>query len=141
MAASIKMKALFFDRDRVLKAADRMTRKALSKGGAFIRRRARSSIRKRKGVSNPGSPPSSHTGRLRNAILFAYDPARKSVVIGPHQAGKSGRGAAVLEQGGSQVVVGLRKGRPLSYRARPFMGPALDAEKPKLAAQFKGMFR
>lgn len=135
------LKKFFFDRQKVLNAEERMARKALSKVGAFIRRRARSSIRKRKGISPPGSPPYSHTDRLRSAILFAYDPRRRSVVIGPVRAGKSGRGAAVLEGGGSQEVPGLRQGRRLNYRARPFMGPAMEAEKPKMAEQFRGMFK
>ena len=73
----------FFNRDKVMRSVDAGTRKVLSKFGAFVRQRARTSIRKRKGTSPPGSPPYSHVGLLRKFILFAYDPQRKSVVIGP----------------------------------------------------------
>ena len=76
-------KGLFFDRQPVLNAVSRSERRVLSKFGAFVRRGARSSIRKRKSVSEPGSPPSSHTGLLRKMIFFVYEPARASVVIGP----------------------------------------------------------
>ena len=61
----------FFDRDAVLKATDKAQRMALSKFGAFVRTRARSSIRKRKGVAPAGSPPSSHTGLLKQFIYFS----------------------------------------------------------------------
>jgi len=73
----------FFDRAKVKNAVDAGTRRVLSRFGAFVRTRARTSIRKKKGTSPPGSPPHSHVGLLRKFILFAYDPQRKSVVIGP----------------------------------------------------------
>jgi hypothetical protein len=55
----------------------------LSKFGAYVRTAAKSSIRKRKRASAPGSPPSSHTGLLKRFIYFGYDTAARSVVIGP----------------------------------------------------------
>ena len=76
-------KHFFFDREAVTNAIGRASASAMSKIGSFIRRAARSSIRKRKKTSKPGQPPSSHTGMLREFIFFAYDPSRKSVVIGP----------------------------------------------------------
>jgi hypothetical protein len=77
-------KAWFFDRAKVLNAADKAKVKALSKMGAFVRRSAKSSIRKRKAASQPGNPPSSHTGLLKDNIFFSYEPARGgNVVIGP----------------------------------------------------------
>ena len=96
------VKRSFFDADRVLKSMDRATRRVLSKGGAFVRQRAKTSIRYRKDPAPPGRPPSAHktgmrtkTNRktgvtkrqasspLRDLIFFAYDDASKSVVIGP----------------------------------------------------------
>ncbi len=47
----MQMKALFFDSARVLGAMDAATRPALRQAGAFMRQRARTSTRKRKGVS------------------------------------------------------------------------------------------
>jgi len=50
---------MFFDSKKVVSATDRATRRVLSRFGAFVRRTAKQSIRKRKKVSQPGSPPSS----------------------------------------------------------------------------------
>lgn len=106
-------KSAFFDRDSVKKKLDMGMRRVLSRAGAFVRRRAKSSIRKRKKASPPGSPPSSHTGVLKDFIFFAYDDANKSVVIGPtktNQKNAFGRGGktvpGVLETGG---IVGMHE--------------------------------
>lgn len=133
-----KVKKLFFDRAAVTSAADRATVRALAKFGAFVRRRAKSSIRARKRVSEPGSPPSSHKGTLRDSILFAYDPGRRSVVIGPTTFRGSGEGARALEEGGP-VTVDARSGvRHLHIRPRPYMRPAFVAELPRVPEQFRG---
>src|SRR5947209_8749044 len=96
----------FFDRALVLRATDAAERRNLSRFGAFTRQRARTSIRKRKRVSDAGKPPSSHVGTLRNLILFAFDQRRRSVVIGPTQSGR-GEAPALLEYGGDVT----RRGR------------------------------
>ena len=74
---TMRMKDFFFDRQAVKGRMTKANRKALSKAGAFIRRRARSSLRRRKKSSEPGRPPSVHTSdrvaTLKN-ILFAYEP-------------------------------------------------------------------
>jgi len=44
----------FFSREKVKRSVDAGTRKVLSKFGAFVRQRAKTSIRKRKGTSPPG---------------------------------------------------------------------------------------
>ncbi|NLY02726.1 MAG: hypothetical protein GXY83_42275 [Rhodopirellula sp.] len=69
-------KGFFFDSARVVKATSRAERKVLSRFGAYVRRGARSSIRKRKTVSEPGQPPSSHAGLLKKFIFFAYEPTK-----------------------------------------------------------------
>lgn len=148
----------FFDRARVIEAMDRATVRSMSRVGAFIRTRARTSIRKRRGISESGSPPHSHIGTLRGRLFFAYDPDSKSVVVGPEKLGK-GEAPSLLEYGGTATrsKVLPRGGRPASpaqaaafrrkvvageitvpprqkitytakYAARPYMGPALDAE-------------
>jgi len=76
-------KQMFFDRDKVRKRTDAGTRRVLSRFGAYVRTTAKHSIRKRKRISEPGEPPSSHTGLLRRFIFFGYDRDRRSVVIGP----------------------------------------------------------
>jgi len=135
-------KSMFFDRKVVAGAVDRATRKVLSKFGAFVRTTARHSIRKRKAVSQPGSPPSSHVGLLRKLIYFGYDPARKSVVIGPTPLHGTAEAPPLLEYGG-RARRKTRKGKNVmaSYRARPFMGPAFEAEKPKLPAMWAGSIK
>lgn len=97
-----RFKESFFDADKVIKAMDRATRKVFSKFGAFVRRRAQTSIRYRNKPAPPGQPPSAHrtgmktkTNRrtgvsrvqpsspLRDLIFFAYNADTQSVIIGP----------------------------------------------------------
>jgi len=134
--------SMFFDRRAVAGAVDRGTRRVLSKFGAFVRTTARHSIRKRKAVSEPGQPPSSHVGLLRKLIYFGYDAARKSVVIGPTPLRGTAQVPPLLEYGGKARRRG-RKGRQVmaTYRARPFMGPAFEHEKPRLPALWAGSIR
>ena len=83
---SMEVSKFFFDREGVRKKMGNANAKAMSKVGAFIRRRARTSLRRRKAVSEPGSPPSVHStdgvATLKN-ILFAYDPSSQSLAVGP----------------------------------------------------------
>ena len=136
---SLKFKLQFFDSRAVISKVDRATRRVLSKFGAFVRRTAKGSIRKRKKSSEPGKPPSSHTGLLKKFIWFGYEPEHQTVVIGPAALDGHSRGTApeLAEHGGFGMV--LKKGKPVRrrYRARPFMGPALDKEQPKLSAMWR----
>lgn len=113
-----KLKSSFFDRAKVLDKVDKATVRNLSKAGAYIRRTAKGLIRKvgKKGnASKPGTPPKSRTGVLRDRIVFIYDDARRSVVVGPagiNQTYKQGDGKPtkgtvpeVLEYGGEINVL------------------------------------
>jgi hypothetical protein len=133
-----RIKEMFFDRKAVTSAVDRAARKVLSKFGAFVRTAARSSIRKRKKASQPGQPPSSHVGTLKRLIFFGYDPSRKSVVIGPTPLGSGSAEAPPLLEYGGTAKRKNRKGKNVTatYRARPFIGPALEKEEPKLPAMW-----
>lgn len=115
-------KGLFFDRARVVSAVSKAERRVLSKFGAFVRTRARSSIRTRKKASQPGRPPSSHTGILKGYLFFAYEPSRRSVVIGPAKTNQvffrmdgtpvTGLVPEVLEYGGAiRILEVLKYGR------------------------------
>lgn len=154
----------FFDRQKVKDAVDRGNRQALSKAGAYVRKRARSSIRRRKRVSQPGQPPSAHAtdsaAPIKN-ILFGYDAANQSVVVGPVKlSSRAGDAPHVLEFGGdvsiSEKLVRGRwiprtwrrddpgkqtRTRKAQYSARPFMGPALAAEAEHLAGFFVNVAR
>ncbi|QDV23428.1 hypothetical protein [Aureliella helgolandensis] len=80
------VKDFFFDRMKVQDKINRGERRQLSRIGSFVRRRARTSLRRRKKVSQSGSPPSVHSrdkvATLKN-ILFAYDATNHAVYIGP----------------------------------------------------------
>ena len=127
----------YFDPKVVRRAMGRVTAAALRYAGAYIRKAAQHSIRRRKRISRPGDPPSSHTGSLKGLILYGYDPAVPSVVIGPRKAGE-GEAPALLEFGGvvtrrrRQRYGRRRAGSPrtMHYRPRPFMGPAMERSLP-----------
>jgi hypothetical protein len=167
-AITMRMKDVFFDRAAVKNRMTKANRKALSKAGAFIRRRARSSLRRRKKSSPPGQPPSVHTSdrvaTLKN-ILFAYDPHSESLVVGPvklnpktllspqlagatvpqvHEFGATVKIREVkVGRGWRSGVRRVRPGQPVRVRAavyaeRPFMGPALEAEKDQFPDAWSG---
>lgn len=140
----LRIKQLFFDRKVVIDAVDKAKRAVLSKAAAFIRTAAQSSIRKRKRPAPPGSPPSSHTGLLKK-ILFGWDRESNSAVVGPVRLNKPGMAPQALEHGGKSLVVRRRKGRlvrrVVQIDARPYMGPALERERPKLPKLWAGSIR
>ena len=124
----------FFDRAKVLNEVHKDNLRRLSRAAAFIRRRARSSLKRRKKTSAPGKPPSVHS-RDEHAtlkkILFGLDSDGESVVIGPVALASSrlkGSSAStvaeLLEFGGTATV----KRKRATYATRSFMGPALEAE-------------
>lgn len=119
---------------------ERGKRKALLRGGALVRLIARLSIRKRRRVSEPGRPPSSHSGELR-MILFGYDEAHDTVVVGPRRLGglssAGGEVPGLLEFGG----VVTRGGRTLRYARRPYMGPANREASEQLPDLFRDLMR
>lgn len=134
----------FFDRAKVMSRVDRSTLRFLRRSGGLVRIIARRSIRKRKKISEPGKPPNSHEGTLRKGIFFGLEPNRETVVIGPAPAfrqttgGGQLRGASLLEHGGATIGTDSKgKRRRMVYRARPFMGPALETAEPDLAGFLK----
>ena len=141
---TMRIKDMFFDRHVVMRAMDSAKRKVLSQAGAFIRTAARTSIRKRKGSAPPGKPPHSHEGSLRRLILFGYDRANQSVVVGP-VGFKNSVAPRALEHGGTTVVLSRRRGRlqtrKVRIAARPYMAPALERERPKLPLLWRNSVR
>jgi len=104
------------------KAADGSI-KALGHAAAAIRLTARRSIKRSPTYSDPGVPPHTRRGLLREAILYAVEKDAQVAVIGPAYdfVGVSG---SAHEFGG--------RFRGDDYPARPFMGPALEAIRPRL---------
>ncbi len=137
----LKFRGLFFDQAKVLRKADQATRKVLSRFGAFVRQTAKGSIRKRKKPSAPGSPPSSHSGLLKRLIFFGYEPARRSVVIGPaaffNNVRRKSEAPRLLEHGGSAFIRYRGQRKRARYRERPFMGPAFEKEQSQLPALWR----
>jgi len=149
-------KSNFFDRLTVITAAGQARVRVFSRFGSHVRRRAKSSIRKRKKSSKPGQAPSSHVGTLRRLIFFSYDRNRNSVVMGPTLINHPTGAPEILEYGGNTVVddvrwvsgpkYGNRRQRIATTKrvkiaARPYMGPAFKAELPGLPAMWKDSIR
>jgi hypothetical protein len=129
----------FFDRAAVIEKVEDGTKSVLAKAGAFVRTRAKSSIRSRKKPATPGTPPSSHTGILKNLILFGYEPATESVVIGPKLFRSANpTGPELLEYGGNGKTLA---GKPAIYQKFPFMEPALEAERDHFAELFSNAIK
>lgn len=128
-----RMKLDFFDSKKVTRALDKNRRRALARGGAFVRTTARRSMRRKKGPSSPGQPPHAHEGSLRKLIFFGYDRDTKSVVVGPLPIKRSPV-PSVLEFGGTIETKRVRRvnGKKKTERGRvriaprPSMRPALD---------------
>jgi hypothetical protein len=129
-----KVKTLFFDSPAVIKAVDNTTRKILNRIGGMIRLTARRSIKKvssHAAASKPGKPPLSHTGLLRNYIYYSFDPASRSVLVGPVALRAKGKNVPhTLEYSGPARI----KGKNVRIAARPYMGPALKVNQPKMVA-------
>lgn len=152
-------KVQFFDRPKVERAVNRAGKRNLSKWGGYTRRTARSSLKPPpaklkklylKGlsgqpVSDPGKPPYSHTGLIKDFLFYAWDGDSESVVVGPAALnGKKYQDALkVLEYGGTaQREYGpKREARRVTYRARPFMGPAAAETNKRLPEIWAGSVR
>lgn len=148
---------LFFDRAAVIRAVDEADRKVLARFGAQMRLRIRSKIRKprRKTLaeltdvekhrikrdkerggkgqrpfapSRPGEPPRNVTGLLRDHVYYSWDPATRSVVVGPARLSRGSDVPHILEEGG------VSEGRRIE--ARPYMQPSLQELLPKLPEQY-----
>jgi hypothetical protein len=102
VTVSLAIKEYFFDRAAVQNAVARGNLRALSKAGAYVRTRARTSLRRRKKPAAPGQPPSVHSrdsfATLKN-ILFGLEPQRQAVLIGPVGLGGASRNSAVVPDG------------------------------------------
>lgn len=129
----VTLKRLHFDRIKVERERDRVTERSLKKFGAYVRRAAQQSLRKKKkgDYSPPGHPPYSHGDqKLKKGILFAYERETKTVVIGPRLYDRSARFMIprLHEVGGNDD-----RGK---FEKRDFMVPAAMKELSKLKSFF-----
>jgi len=135
-------KAGFFDRAAVMNATTRAERTVLSRFGAFVRQRARTSMKRRKEPSPPGKPPGVQVGLLKQHLYFAWDGVRRSVVIGPARLNqKAGEVPPTLEYGGPAVVVRRGQARRVMIAPRPYMRPAFAAEQKSLPPLWRNSIR
>ena len=116
--------AIFFNTKELEDATSKAERQVLSKFGAYTRRDAKRSMRRRKkGPSEPGKPPRVVTGLLKNFLFFSYDKFEQSVVVGPARLTgfkKAGEALPALEYGSTAV------------ESRPFMTPAFGRQLDEL---------
>lgn len=141
-------KKFFFDREKIILAMSKATKKSLSRGAAFVWQTARGLIRKGDRISRPGAPPTAHSGVFKKSILFGFDPSTQSAVVGPTLLDRGdGTAPRALEFGGTFT---RRTGRwakriaslkglasyAAKYKARPFMGPALSKNIDKIGGVF-----
>jgi hypothetical protein len=97
--------------------------KKLRKIGAYLRRTIMFSMRRRKGPSAPGSPPSVHEGGIKRLQRFIVNEDEMSVDNGPILYKKGI--ARVHEHGGvTTITVGKHKGQRVTLPARPTAEPA-----------------
>jgi hypothetical protein len=142
-----QFKVIFFDR-AISVAVDRGAKRGLSRFGAFVRTRDKTSLKYRKKASEPGRPPSVHrstgftrektnrkTGAvsrqpvspLRELTFFGYDADRKSVVIGAAIFPRSKAGPGVVPERieyGGQVTLRVPVPRGTGRKATPAQGRA-----------------
>ncbi len=143
----------FLNPKKVLDAVDKTVEKTLMRFGAFVWKRARTSLKYGSRPSRPGSPPNVHRTQrrrkinrkgvltnqavspFRESVLFAYDAVKRSVVIGPRRLpGKRNQAPKALEFGGdSLIAAGFGKTKSATIRPHPTMWPALQAELPGFA--------
>ncbi len=155
-------KAGFLDREAVIKAVGKARIKLLNDYGRKVRATAQKSLKYAQGPSRPGSPPNAHktgfrkrtskkTGKtnvrkvsyLREFLYYTYDTATNSVLIGPSKLNKviSNTALQALEKGGPSQAVRNHRLVSIDVQARPFMGPAGNAEFPAFMAKWKDSVR
>jgi hypothetical protein len=148
-------KDFFFDRQAVISAVDKASRKVFTRSGALVRGIARRSMKQVRPNAPPapaGSAPRSRKGLLKRFMFYVFDPASKTVVVGPALLPGRRRNVTVPqvhEHGGATrtVVREIRweKGRRkvirrkagVTYPRRPYMEPALEKVRPQLPQFWK----
>jgi hypothetical protein len=152
----------FFDRQVVIDAVGKANARVAMRQGGLVKTIMRRSMRRKKGPAPAGSPPHAHKGQIRDFTEFAFDPATKSMVVGPVKLGK-GAAPEIQDKGGYVPVKGIfnRKGEFIALgkmntagrlaaiksgkvvtiqaevKPRPFSIPALMKAKDKLAEAWK----
>jgi len=142
---NIKQAKIIFREQEVLTPIERAKIRYVSQAGAFIRRDARSSMRRRKKPSPPGKPPRVVDGRLKKYLFFIVDRQEPvAVTVGPASFGPQYDAPRALEFGGVVTRKTFSRGRVRSMQveleARPYMQPAYEKTENKLPDLFAKAF-
>ncbi len=144
----LRTKVTYSPNMRVQRAAVDAAERVGKKFGSFVMRSARQSIRKpgKNGQpARPGQPPKDRSGALKGFILFAYDKADRSVVIGPSLLPGRTDAPEALEKGKRTVrrvfSGGKRVRKQVTYEPRPFMVPALEKRLPELLGLWQNQIK
>lgn len=142
---NIKQAKLVFREQAVLTPLEKAKIKYVSQAGAFIRRDARSSMRRRKKPSPPGKPPRVLIGFIKKFLFFIVDRQEPiSVTVGPAGFGEGYDAPSALEFGGVVTRKTFSGGRVRSMQvkleARPYMQPAYNKTEQKLPSLFAKAF-
>lgn len=120
MKITFDTKRLFFDRPAIMRAVDRAAHRALNRAGGKLRLMAQRSMRyvsqpkkegKRRKTSAPGRPPRAVRPHpwIRKHLYYAWDPQKKSVLVGPALFGRRTGAPARLEKGGRVRIKNTRR--------------------------------
>lgn len=151
----------FFDRAAVADKIPPAMKRALSRFGAYVRQKAKASLKYGDKSSTPGQPPIVHRSKgftrkkkkkgvtvqqpsspLRELIFFGYDSDKMTVVIGPAFGGSHTGAPEALEHGGSARVTNANGSTEIvTIGARPFMQPAFDKQLKAVGNDFKNLIR
>jgi len=125
--------------ERVNREVATRTRRTMTEMGRRIRRHAQLSMVFASGPSAPGTPPHAHKGRLRDVVLYHYDPRERKVTTGTTPQSTSGTSPSLpeLHEYGGRTMRTVRvRGKVrrvrVTYPRRPYLAPALEAEAPRL---------
>jgi hypothetical protein len=130
----------FFDRGKVIAAMDRATRKASVQIRQFCSATRQDLHPQAQGHLAPRRAALLAPGQYPQVpvLLLRRRPGNPSSSAPRGWAGRSTRRALpALEYGGTSTGISKGKRRSISVRARPFMGPAFEAERPGLAAMWR----
>jgi hypothetical protein len=107
------------DVPKIKKLTEKSELTGLKSIGAFARKVAQRSMRKRFKPSKPGQPPSVHSGGLKKGIVFAVDKAHASVLIGPLKISNiNGKRFASKDVAPATLEYGGNSGEYLNKRRR-----------------------
>lgn len=130
------VKASILESQKIMQSMHRAGERAFVRFGAFVRTRAKTSMKYSKNVSEPGNPPRAHSGLIRDFLFFAVESHASNVVIGPMllNATRSKTTLTALEHGGLSLIFQRAtrnrpaSSKPIMVEARPFMQPAFETE-------------